>query len=186
MYIIDPRTSPAKVYEFNPRSEIKNNPYLQTLQRQIDPRTLKAIFRHGQAALDKLVAAGSNRVVWTSTGALYGNQSNIPCNHFNHFWGAIGDAFPAKKNERYKDQLMRERAKSITAGSIVKVLIGERQEQTWIGYKKETERHDIVSGKEIWTNEYFIVHNFVPPTPKKAKGFGVNDLKNKWNATSRA
>lgn len=169
MYIVDPRYSPPKVYLFDSDKELKNNKYLLAFKRQTHPLTYQAIIRRAENAIDKMVSDGCGRLVWTSTGALYGYRTTQPHSHVNDFWKAISETWNNEiKARKQIDQAMRDRACNITAGSVIKCVIGRRAEN-WIAYKQETESHDIVTGKTIWVNEYFISNTFVPPNSKATK-----------------
>ncbi len=114
------------------------------------------------------VLTNGGRITWTKTGALFGHRSPLAHKDIEHLWetliAAVGD----------------DRLCVIAAGTFLQLTIARRPE-TWLGTPVETDKVDPLTGKTIFTYEYWLEPNYMPPHLARPRPT-VDDLKAKWGS----
>lgn len=153
---------------------VKAKKELGTLRFGKDCRTI-------DAELERLITVGAatNKLVFTKTGFITGHQSVAPHKDVQHIWDSAEMVFPCRMTLNRIDEAAAE-AQLKMVGGLVRWRIS-LLDDTWLVYRRPSGKYNKFTGKEITISEYWINNNFIYTPPAKKRGFGVNDLRDKWN-----
>jgi hypothetical protein len=147
--------------------DVEKIDFLQALKRKLHPASWLRIIQTVDEGVEATAKDIGSKLIWTKTGALFGNHSNRPKKDVDHLWekviSIVGDG--------------KECLKSV--GALLLWRVALRPEEYWLVYRQETSRIDPDTNKIISVAEYWINTNFVPK--KKEKMFTIQDLMDKHN-----
>jgi len=160
-------------------SKLEKGDHIAKLRKGLPTQTFEKLCRTIDDAIEEVVSAKAERLVWLNTGSLVGDRARLPHASHRHLWDAVLKLFPGDSDP------VAVKHRRITVGSLIKWRVALRPED-WLVHYQETKKTDIVSGDLISVSEFWIKPAGVvltPPTTKPARqqGTTVGDLAKKWN-----